>query len=142
MAKSYLEQRREMKLKGPKPASVKRSEDIEKGKFFADALNVAPSKCQECSAPLAATRAINPAAIVAHILPKSKSSGVPSVATHPLNKIFLCGDCHTDMDNKGCDHIRKMKTFEYMRRRVVLMWPNIPQNERRRVPECFRPKGH
>lgn len=128
-----------MKLKGEKPTAVKRSKDLKKGHFFAEALKGAPNRCQNCSTALAPTIAINPAAIVAHIIPKSDKQGAPSVATHPLNKVFLCGDCHTNMDNQGCKFILKMKILELMRERVAEMWPEIPQNERRRVPECLRP---
>jgi 5-methylcytosine-specific restriction endonuclease McrA len=139
--KNYLEQRREMKLKGKKPASVERHEKIVKGQFFADAIKAAPDRCQNCNNTLNGTKAINPAAIVAHIIPKSKTNGCPSVAAHPLNKVYLCGDCHTNMDNQGCDFITEMKIYDLMKRRVVLMWGEIPANERRRVPECLKPKN-
>jgi hypothetical protein len=139
MSKPYWKQRQEMKLKGPKPASAKRTDDLKKGKFFADALKSAPSKCMECGDSLRGTMAINPAAIVAHILAKSKTNGVPSMAIHPLNKVYLCGDCHTNMDNQGCSFIRKMKIYELMKGRVATMWPEIPKNEERKVPECLRP---
>lgn len=135
----YWQQRRALKLEGAKPAKVERAEKLEKAKFFSDALKVAPNRCQECNKPLVPTAAINPSAIVAHILAKSKKQGVPSMATNPLNRVFLCGDCHTDMDNHGCEYIQQMKIYPLLKQRVLLMWPGIPQSERRRVPECLRP---
>lgn len=137
----YWKQRQEMKLKGPKPAKVEHAEKVEKAKFFADALKEAPARCMECGKSLAGSQLINPTSIVAHILPKSQKQGVPSMATNPLNKVYLDIDCHTDMDKKGCDHIRKMKLYPLMKERVRLMWPDIPANERRRVPECLRPSS-
>lgn len=104
-------------------------------------IKAAPAKCQETGKPLAGTMAINPAAVVCHILPKrsTKQGGVPSMATNPLNIIYLEGDTHTNMDNKGCDFIKKMKLFPVMRRRVALMWPHIPDDEKKNVPECLAP---
>lgn len=142
MAKSYLEQRREMKLKGPKPASLKRGEAKKKGDFFKTMIAAAPSNCKNCNKYLVHTAKINPSAIVAHILPKSEKQGVPSMSEDPRNIVYLCGDCHTNMDTKGCDFMAGMKIYELMKRRVISMWDEIPSHERRRVPECLRPKGH
>jgi hypothetical protein len=139
MAIPYWQQRQQMKLKGKKSTSEVKQEKKEKGDFFANAIKAAPATCQNCPAKLAGTMAINPAAIVAHILPKRGEYGVPSMATNPLNVVYLCGDCHTDMDNQGCEYIVKMKIFPMLRRRVVLMWEHIPEHERRRVMDCLRP---
>lgn len=128
-----------MKLAGKATPAAKKAEKKEKSNFFTAALKGAPHKCQNCNKSLAGTMSINPTAIVAHILAKSKTSGVPSMATNPLNKVYLCGDCHTDMDRKGCDYIKKMKIFPLLRKRVVLMFDHIPDNERRRIPECLQP---
>lgn len=140
--KSYLEQRREMKLNGKKPEQVKRLEKLEKAKFFQDSIKQAPRKCQECGNSLAATIAINAAAIVAHILPKRKNGGCPSVANHPLNKVYLCGDCHTNMDNKGARFVTKMKLFAFMKDCVAKMWAVIAPEEQKNVPEYFKPSEH
>lgn len=128
-----------MKLKGKKSTEEEKKEKQSRGNFFERMIKAAPSKCMETGRPLAPTMAINPAAVVCHILAKSKKSGVPSMAENELNIVYLDGSVHTDMDNKGCDFIIKMKIFPLMRRRVVLMWPHIPEHERRRVPECLRP---
>lgn len=135
----YWKQRQEMKLKGPKPSKVEHAEKVEKAKFFAEALKEAPAKCMECDKSLAGSQLINPRTVVAHILPKSDKQGVPSMKTNPLNKVYLCGDCHTDMDTHGCDFISQMKIFPLMLERVKIMWPDIPHNERRRVPQCLKP---
>ncbi len=134
--KSYLETRRDLKLKGPKPAAVKRAEQKAKGAFFKDAIAKMPGKCMECGRPLGATIAINAAAVVAHILPKSR---VFSMATDKRNMVYLCGDCHTDFDKKGCSHTEKMKLYPLLRERVALMLPEIPQAERRWIPKCLLP---
>jgi hypothetical protein len=137
--KPYWQQRQEMKLKGPKPEAVKRKEQTAKVAFFANGVLQAPKNCENCGNPLAGTKAINPAAIVAHILPKSKTSGCPSVALHPLNKWFACGDCHTDYDNKGAAFVQSMPIFSILKERVAQFYDEIEPNEKRKVPEYFRP---
>lgn len=141
--KPYWMQRRDLKLGKKSDAEKKKDEKEEKkakGVFFANQILKAPSRCEECNNSLAATKAINPTAIVAHIIAKSKTSGCPSVALHPLNKVYLCGDCHTDMDNKGAEHVQKMKVFPVMKERVAAFYDEIEPSERRRVPVYFRPK--
>jgi hypothetical protein len=137
--KPYWQQRREMKLTGRPTRAEEKKEKKEKSDFFANSIKQAPDHCQNCKKPLAPTKAISKAAVVAHILPKSKKQGVPSMATHEMNKVFLCGNCHTNMDNQGCDFILTMSILPLLRTRVAVMWPEIPANERRRVPECLRP---
>lgn len=133
--KSYLEQRRELKLKGPKPAGLKRAEAKSKAGFFQAMLALAPSKCMETGCPLKSK--VNLMEIVVHILPKSK---VKSMAEDPRNIVYLDGDVHTNFDNKGQEFIKKMKILPLLKKRVEMMWPEIPENERRWVPECLRPE--
>lgn len=137
--KPYLEQRREMKLKGPAPKKVTREMAKAKGVYFAAQIDQAPQHCENCKKHLAGTKAINPAAIVCHILPKSPKTGVPSVALHPKNRWFGCGDCHTDYDNKGAKFVQSMAIFPVLKERVADLWQDIEPAERRRVPAYFKP---
>lgn len=136
----YWQQRQQMKLNGPKPEGVKRKEKKAQGVYFADQVAKAPKCCENCGKSLAGTKAINPAAIVAHIIPKSEKQGCPSVALHPLNRWYACGDCHTDYDNKGADFVQAMPIFTVLVERVAQFYEEIEPNERRRVPVYFRPK--
>lgn len=136
----YWQQRRELKLKGAKPEGVKKAEKKAKGVYFADQIAKAPSTCENCGKSLAGTKAINPAAIVAHILPKSEKSGCPSVALHPQNRWYACIQCHTDYDTKGAEFVTKMPIFVTLKERVAKFWDEIERTERRRVPTYFRPK--
>jgi hypothetical protein len=137
----YWQQRQQLKLQGKKPEGVKKTERREKAQFFADQLVNAPKYCENCKKPLAGTMAINPAAVVAHIIPKNPTSGCPSVAVHPDNRWFACGDCHTDYDNRGAEYVKAMPIFAELKRRVSLFYDKIAQAERRRVPQYFRPRG-
>jgi hypothetical protein len=140
MESNYLKQRRAMKLQGKTSTSEKKAEAKIKGVYFANQVAQAPKHCENCGAPLAGTKSINPSAIVAHILPKSKKTGCPSVALHPLNKFYACGDCHTDYDNARAKDVQNMPIFPVLVERVAAFYDDIAPEERRRVPAHFRPK--
>ena len=126
-----------MKLGGASTKKEVRQKKEAKKDFFRDQMNKA--HCENCGASVLPTMAINPKAIVAHILPKSEKQGCPSVATHPLNCWIACGDCHTNYDNKGAAYVQNMPIFEELKKRVAKFYNKIAQGERRRVPVYFRP---
>lgn len=73
---------------------------------------------------------------IAHLLPKAY---VKSVATHPSNWLELChfgNGCHSQMDNKMLDLI-DMHCFDKIVTRVSEMYPQIAQEERRRIPSIL-----
>lgn len=70
---------------------------------------------------------------IAHILPKAYFK---SVAMHPLNWIELCfykNSCHTNFDNKMLDII-ELNCFDTVIERFIAMYPDIAQDEKRRIP--------
>lgn len=140
MENRYLKERFLLKLNGKKPEGVKRAEKQAKGVYFADQIANSPKVCEECGKSLAGTKVINPAAMIAHILPKSEKQGCPSVALHPLNKFYACIQCHTNFDSKGAEFVQSMKIFPKLVERVSQFYGEIAANERRRVPVYFRPK--
>lgn len=98
--------------------SLKRKEqnkqpDIEKGlldKWFDERIAEAKKQpyCENCGASLLyqlnSSNVATRRSVVAHILPKRKVGGFPSVATHPLNRWFACGIgslnlCHSTYDS-------------------------------------------
>lgn len=135
--KPYWQQRQEMKLKGKKPDSLKRQEAKAKAGFFDAMIARAPKKCMESGKSLAGTMAINPAAVVAHILPKREKNGFPSVALNPLNIVYLEGSVHTDFDNKGKEYILKMKIYQLLCQRVASLLEFLTPEERNRVPKYY-----
>lgn len=66
---------------------------------------------------------------VAHIVPKRPKGGVPSVATHPQNRIFLSWDCHTDYDNGKMNETTKQIAKERYNQFKNL----IPESEMKNV---------
>lgn len=137
----YWKYRRKVKKESP----AERLKIANKGKakkeldiFFASQILNIPTYCEECGTNLTGWRSINPKAIIAHILPKRKTYGFPSVATHPQNRMFFCVPCHTDFDNKGSDHIAKMKSLPVMRERLKEFRDRLTESEKERIPEPFK----
>ncbi len=102
--------------------------------WFADQLLIAPQYCENCKKPINAAAYSNPRTIIAHIVPKSEKSGFPSVATHPLNRWFGCGDCHTNYDKKGADYQETMRVAEICRDRFRSFMNEITNREAKRLP--------
>lgn len=102
--------------------------------FFDNALAVAPFHCEECGDLLSESMGINPRTVVAHLLPKRKQHGFPSVAAHPDNKAYLCYRDHHDYDNKGADYVTSMKIYPQILERVAVLLPHLTPEEFKRVP--------
>lgn len=98
-------------------------------------LNKAPFKCQECPANLVGSTIINPRTIIAHILPKAHFE---SIECNEDNILFLCSDCHHNMDNKGKDFILKMKLLPTIKERLMILSKLITDSENRKVPEYYK----
>lgn len=147
MISRYLLERRAMKS-APAKTGKEKSEGKKAKKEFYTQHEAPPDlvgkekicHCENCNRNLGATMAINPSAVICHILPKRKDCGCPSVALHKNNKWFGCGDCHTDYDNKGAAYVQNMSIFEVLKARVATFYHLIPQNEIGNVPEYFKPK--
>lgn len=135
--KSYLEQRREMKLKGKRSAAEQKQEDRNRADFFKQQISQAPACCENCKKSLRASMAINPASIIAHIVPKRTNYGCPSVETHPLNRWYGCIDCHTKYDTNFEDPkvICKMPVYKTVVQRLKQFIDQIAPAELKNVPE-------
>lgn len=121
-----------------KKKTAAKLDKVLKGKldqFYDDALNAAPFHCEECGEHLSESVVINPRTIVAHLLPKRKIGGFPSVSCHPSNKAYLCDSCHNGYDQKGKDFIIKMRLYPAILERVKELLPHLNPQELSRVPE-------
>ena len=70
---------------------------------------------------------------IAHILPKAYFK---SVSTHEDNWLELChfgNSCHTNLDNAQIDLI-DLNCFDTVIEKFVRIYPNIAQDEKRRIP--------
>lgn len=91
--------------------------------------------CAECEAWIPSTYY---RAAIAHILPKRKEYGFPSIASHPLNKIFLgagCG-CHKKYDNTWTE-ASKMKVWDTVIIIFKELYPSIATEEYKNIPDVL-----
>lgn len=77
-------------------------------------------------------------AACAHVIPKRKNYGFPSVATHPANYLILgagCG-CHSKYDMCWED-AKKLKVWEIAVERFKAIYPSIDESEHKNIPEIL-----
>jgi len=72
---------------------------------------------------------------ICHILPKSTCK---SVATHPLNRVFLIPDLHTKFDAMSWEEKEKMGCWHLIKQRLISLYPDLAENEKRHFPESVR----
>lgn len=139
--KEKKESAKKSPIKKNPPTKKEKDKSKERNAFFQVMIARRPKNCQESGKPLIKSMAINPRSIVAHILPKRDvdKGGVPSMQYDERNILYLDQDVHTDMDRQGEAYITKMKLYPVMKKRVEEMWPEIPENERKNVPQYLRP---
>lgn len=117
-----------------KRKKISKTEPSKMGDWYKIQISIMPKCCEECGKSLAPDMAINKTIPIAHIIPKSS---YPSVAAHPLNVLFLCGDHHTNYDNKGADYRKSMKINEKATRRGLLLYESLTDFEKMRFEKEF-----
>ena len=105
--------------------------------YFANQALKMPLRCEESGLLLPTQPAWLKLACCAHILPKRKRFGFPSVSEHPQNMIYLHPDIHGNMDNFGEEYILQMKSLLLMKERVAILYPLLTDEEKKRVPHYF-----
>lgn len=99
--------------KSKKESAEKIAQKKELNIFFADQILQIPRCCENCGEPFGYVPPWQRKWLVAHILPKSTFE---SVATHPMNRMFLCvmtdNNCHDNYDRRGRDHRRNMPVYK------------------------------
>jgi hypothetical protein len=91
----------------------------------------APLSCMESGVPLVNSTYINPRTIIAHILSKS---GYPSVATCPLNIIYLCAFEHSKFDLQTERFMKESQISNLIKERVQLLLPHLTEGEINKIP--------
>jgi hypothetical protein len=69
---------------------------------------------------------------ICHILPKSTC---PSVAEHPLNRMFFIPDFHTKFDAMSWEEREKLGCWPVIRDRLIMVFPDLAVEERRHFPD-------
>lgn len=120
--------------------AVEKATDPHLKQWFVNQLMKAPKNCEECGTPLRRWINFMPFAIIAHILPKRKNQ-FPELATHPENRMYFCGDCHTDFDH-AITNPWTMNSLEIMRERYRQMEPFIEEGKKYKVPKYLTEKTY
>ncbi len=142
----YWQQRRDMKNKAPhgktEKEQAKKEEKKQVGKWFGAQSLIAPSTCENCGKSLQNTINFHPRGHICHIVQKTKVGGVPSVATHPLNRWFGCLSCHNGYDkamNEGDFYmVIQMKVWPVIMERFREVYPHIKTTELKSVPQVLK----
>ena len=133
----YRKHRAEVCAAKPK-AKAKKQKKSELNIFFASQILKIPATCENCANDIRYWRQINPRMLVAHILPKRENGGFPNVATHPLNRVFLCPDCHTNFDNKGESFAMQMKALPIIIERFNGFKNLLSLSDLQRIPNYLK----
>jgi hypothetical protein len=99
--------------------------------FYNEMLAQAPLNCMETGEPLVTSTIINPRTICVHILSKS---GYPSVATNPLNIIYLTAYEHSKFDLQTERYMKEAKISGLIKQRVLLLIPFLSTEEQNKIP--------
>ena len=125
------------KKKNGKTAEKKKTAK-EMNLFFASQIPDIPNFCECCGDSLKWQKQNRFKSIIAHILPKRKVGGFPTVATHPKNRLFLCSSCHSDFDNKGAEFATSMNCFDEMCERFLEFEHLLSEADKQRLPLHFQ----
>lgn len=104
------------------------------GSWFKDQISIMPLICENCDSFLNHGAIWGPQSYVAHIIPKKLFE---SVMVHPMNRLFLCIDCHTNYDRSTSDEIVKMKYWPLAIERFNSFKNLIDPSEVSKLQECF-----
>jgi hypothetical protein len=97
-------------------------------------ISIMPCRCENCNEPLNRWAPWGAKSYVAHIVEKRNFK---SVQVHPLNRLFLCIQCHTNYDNWGKDKVMQMAVFDVAIERFKVFANKIPHSEYDFLPEYF-----
>lgn len=124
------------KKNGTKANKIKTAKEL--NLFFASQLPEIPNNCENCDGSLKWQKQNRFKSIIAHILPKRKVGGFPTVATHPKNRLFLCSECHDNFDRKGAEFATTMNCFDVMCERFLEFEHLLSEADKQRLPFYFK----
>ena len=115
--------------------------DTELQKWYRARMKQMTGYCSECHAKTETHIYQYAVYSICHILAK-RPAVCPSVATHPQNWIELCPDCHREFDTPPFekdktiwDKREEMGFWNVVRDKLVMVYPNIAEDEKRHFPE-------
>jgi hypothetical protein len=117
-----------------KSAAASKGSGLTLGKWFNEQINQVPRNCENCNEYLNPYAPWTARAYIAHIVPKRYFT---SVMLHPMNRVFLCIDCHTKFDNSLSREIIQMKVWPVAVSRFFLFLTDIDKEEIKHLAPCF-----
>lgn len=105
------------------------------GQWYNMQISLMTRECENCGEYLNPYNVIGKHAYIAHIVPKRH---IESVAVHPLNRMFLCVDCHSNYDNWLNKDIVNMQCWPVAIKRFNLFKENIEPHEYKHLRDCFK----
>lgn len=118
-----------------RPVENKNQAKKELDKWFLEQISQMPKCCENCGDYLNPYAPWGAKAYIAHIVPKRHFK---SVRTHPVNRVFLCIQCHTNFDNWPERKVMLMPVFQTVCERYSVFADLIPEDEQRYLPEYFK----
>jgi hypothetical protein len=104
------------------------------GKWFNIQISMMPSECENCNTFLNPYAPWSARAYIAHIVPKRFFE---SVMVHPLNRLFLCIDCHAKFDNSLSREVMQMPCWPIAVSRFNAIKSSIDPLELKHLAPCW-----
>lgn len=105
------------------------------GQWFNNQITMMPNECENCGEYLNPYAPWSARAYIAHLVPKRN---IESVMVHPLNRMFLCIDCHSNYDNWLNKDIMQMNCWPIAVARFEKFKHLIEQSEYKHLRDCFK----
>lgn len=99
--------------------------------WYAAQISKMPARCENCPEPLIMFAPWAARAYIAHIVEKRNFK---SVMTHPLNRVYLCIQCHSNYDNWSEVKVQQMPVIKTCMERFVQFVGDIAGEEMRFLP--------
>ena len=127
-----VSKKREEKIKAER--EERNGEDSFLVKWFKARMKVMGTTCNECGCQIEHRVYKYAILSICHILAK-RDTVCPSVKYHPLNFIILCPYHHDQLDKSNWEEIEKWGCFPIIRDRLIMVYPDLAEDERRHFPE-------
>lgn len=139
-AKKHLKQVSDKKIEQQKKSKDENG-DTELVRFFKSAMKRMTGHCINCFSRTETKDYAAAIFSICHILDK-RDTMCPSVKTNPNNWVELCPDCHREFDTPPFekdktiwDKREEMGFWNVVRDKLVMVYPDIAESERRHFPE-------
>lgn len=121
------------KKKAAEKLATNGGEQTELQKWYAKIMKKEDAVCWETGEKINKNDKLGWHGSIAHVLPKAV---FPSVATHPLNYLILSmwNGSHANYDSSWAK-ARTMKVWDLAMDRIVMMEPDLTEEERRKLPD-------